>query len=160
MSLYILIGWKKFSAQCESTNQSTCRWLSYWVNARPWNIYILLLVVYAYMLSESLVYFCTNASVIVVTIILLQALRLSHKSRRTYTVGDIVNLMSVDVQRLMDVTYYLHMLWSSPLQILLALGFLYQTMGPSIFAGFGLMVLLIPLNVVIASFSKKFQVNC
>ena len=88
-----------------------------------------------------------------------QTLSISHKARRHYTVGEIINLMSVDVQRLMDATYYLHMLWSSPLQILLALFFLHRTMGPSVYAGFGVMVLLIPVNAVIGMISKKFQVN-
>ena len=66
--------------------------------------------------------------------------------------------MSVDAQRLMDLMTYFHMIWSAPLQIVLALVFLYQTMGVSIFAGFVLMILLIPVNAVIAAISKKFQV--
>ena len=66
--------------------------------------------------------------------------------------------MSVDAQRLMDLMTYFHMIWSAPLQIVLALVFLYQTMGASIFAGFVLMILLIPVNAVIAAISKKFQV--
>ena len=32
--------------------------------------------------------------------------------------------------------------------------------GASIFAGFGVMLLLIPVNAVIAYFSRKFQVSC
>ena len=73
--------------------------------------------------------------------------------------GEIVNLMSVDAQRLMDVVTYLHIIWSGPLQILLSLLLLYQTMGPSIFAGFGVMVLLIPITSVISMVSKKLQVK-
>lgn len=37
--------------------------------------------------------------------------------------------MSVDAQRLMDLTTYLNMLWSAPLQIALAIYFLYQILG-------------------------------
>ena len=87
----------------------------------------------------------------------LQALRLSNKARRTSTVGEIVNLMSVDAQRFVDLMIHLHMLWSSPFQIILSLIFLYLTMGPSIFAGFAVMVLMIPLNSCLASWSKKLQ---
>lgn len=43
--------------------------------------------------------------------------------------GEIVNLMSVDAQRFMDLTAYLNMLWSAPLQIALSLYFLYQILG-------------------------------
>ena len=65
--------------------------------------------------------------------------------------------MSVDVQRLKDLMPNLHMIWSAPLQIVLSLIFLYLTMGPSIFAGFAVLVLMIPLNSCLASCSKKFQ---
>ena len=85
-------------------------------------------------------------------------MRLSNSARRSSTVGEIVNLMSVDTQRLMDLTTYFHMIWSAPLQIILSLVFLYETMGASIFAGFAVMLLLIPINAIIAYFSRKFQV--
>jgi hypothetical protein len=52
---------------------------------------------------------------------------------------------------------HLHMLWSAPFQIVLSLIFLYLTMGPSIFAGFAVMILMVPLNSCLASWSKKFQ---
>ena len=67
--------------------------------------------------------------------------------------------MSVDAQRFMDLMSYLHLIWSAPLQIVLSLGFLYATMGPSIFAGFAVMVLLIPVNALIAAKSRQYQVG-
>ena len=54
---------------------------------------------------------------------------------------------------------HLHMIWSAPYQIILSLVFLYLTMGPSIFAGFAVMVLMIPLNSWLASWSKRLQVK-
>ena len=84
---------------------------------------------------------------------------MSSKARRTSTVGEIVNLMSVDAQRFMDLVTYLHMIWSAPLQIVIALIFLWFTMGPSIFAGFFVMVLLIPINAAIAAKSRQYQVS-
>jgi ATP-binding cassette subfamily C (CFTR/MRP) protein 1 len=41
-------------------------------------------------------------------------------------VGEIVNLMSVDAQRFMDLITYINMIWSAPLQVILALYFLWQ----------------------------------
>ena len=58
-----------------------------------------------------------------------QALRMSNSARRESTIGEVVNLMSVDAQRFMDLTTYLNMLWSAPLQIALSLYFLWQTLG-------------------------------
>ena len=67
--------------------------------------------------------------------------------------------MSVDAQRLMDLMSYINMIWSAPLQIILSLVFLYLTMGPSIFAGFAVMLLMIPLNAVLATWARKLQVK-
>ena len=67
--------------------------------------------------------------------------------------------MSVDAQRFMDLLPYLHNIWSAPLQIVLSLVFLYLTLGPSIFAGFAIMLLMIPLNIVLGSWIKKLQVK-
>ena len=89
----------------------------------------------------------------------LQSLRLSNSARRQSTVGEIVNLMSVDAQRLMNLATYLHLIWSAPLQIVLAIVLLYITMGPSVFAGVGVMILMIPVNATIASIAKKLQVS-
>ena len=70
-----------------------------------------------------------------------------------------MNLMAVDAQRLMDLTAYVNVLWSSPLTILIALYFLYDAMGPSVLAGVGVLVLLIPLNMVVSRIARKLQVR-
>lgn len=57
----------------------------------------------------------------------------------------------------MDVVTYLHMLWSAPFQIALSLYFLYDIMGASVFAGLGVMILLIPVNTVIAKWQRKYS---
>lgn len=47
--------------------------------------------------------------------------------------GEIVNLMSVDAQRFMDLAPFLNLMWSAPLQIVLAIYFLWQVtpeLGP------------------------------
>uniref|UniRef100_A0A0P4Y794 ABC-type glutathione-S-conjugate transporter n=1 Tax=Daphnia magna TaxID=35525 RepID=A0A0P4Y794_9CRUS len=95
----------------------------------------------------------------IVSSIYRKAIKISSSSRKESTVGEIVNLMSVDAQRLMDLTTYLNMLWSAPLQIALAIYFLYQILGPSVFAGLGVMILLIPVNGVLANATKKLQIQ-
>ena len=67
--------------------------------------------------------------------------------------------MSVDAQRLMDLTTYANVLWSSPLTILIALYFLYDAMGPSVLAGVGVLVLLIPFNIIVSRIARKLQVK-
>ncbi|KAK1162182.1 canalicular multispecific organic anion transporter 2-like isoform X1 [Acipenser oxyrinchus oxyrinchus] len=88
-----------------------------------------------------------------------KSLVITTSAKRSSTVGEIVNLMSVDAQRFMDLTTFLNMLWSAPLQIILALYFLWQYLGPSVLAGVAVMVLLIPLNAAIAMKTRAFQVE-
>ena len=65
--------------------------------------------------------------------------------------------MSVDAQRFMDLVNYLHIIWSGPLQIVLALIFLYLTMGPSIFAGLAIMILMMPVNAVVSAIMRRLH---
>uniref|UniRef100_A0A665WLN5 Multidrug resistance-associated protein 1 n=1 Tax=Echeneis naucrates TaxID=173247 RepID=A0A665WLN5_ECHNA len=87
-----------------------------------------------------------------------KALVISSTARRTSTVGEMVNLMSVDAQRFMDLITYINMIWSAPLQVVLALYFLWQNLGPSVLAGVAVMVLMVPVNAVIAMKTKTYQV--
>uniref|UniRef100_A0A665WWK1 ATP-binding cassette, sub-family C (CFTR/MRP), member 3 n=1 Tax=Echeneis naucrates TaxID=173247 RepID=A0A665WWK1_ECHNA len=88
-----------------------------------------------------------------------KALVITNAAKRSSTVGEIVNLMSVDAQRFMDLTTFLNMLWSAPLQIMLALYFLWQNLGPSVLAGVAVMIMLIPFNAVIAMKTRAYQVE-
>ncbi|KAJ8344971.1 hypothetical protein SKAU_G00291640 [Synaphobranchus kaupii] len=88
-----------------------------------------------------------------------KALVITSAARRSSTVGEIVNLMSVDAQRFMDLVTYINMVWSAPLQVVLALYFLWQTLGPSVLAGVAVMVLMFPINAFIAMKNKAFQVS-
>ena len=87
-----------------------------------------------------------------------KALRLSSEGRLSKTTGDIVNHMAVDQQRLSDLTQFGTQLLSAPFQIVLCMLSLYQLVGPSMFAGVGVMILMIPLNGVIARMMKKLQI--
>lgn len=59
----------------------------------------------------------------------------------------------------MELTAYLNMLWSAPLQIGLALYFLWNILGPSVLAGLAVMIILIPINGFIASRVKTLQIR-
>ncbi|XP_011616814.2 canalicular multispecific organic anion transporter 2 isoform X2 [Takifugu rubripes] len=100
-----------------------------------------------------------NVRTAIIGAIYRKALVITNAAKRSSTVGEVVNLMSVDAQRFMDLTTFLNMLWSAPLQIFLALYFLWQNLGPSVLAGVAVMVMLIPLNAVIAMKTRAFQVE-
>ena len=98
-----------------------------------------------------------NIRTALVNIIYRKSLKLSHESRQKSTIGEIVNLMSVDAQRFMDLMTYIHMIWSAPFQILLSVIFLYFAIKYAVFAGLVVMFLLIPIHLVIGSINRKLQ---
>ena len=86
-----------------------------------------------------------------------KSLRLSTEGRAAKSSGDIVNYMSVDVQRLQDLAQYGQMLWSAPFQLILCMASLYQLIGVSFLAGIGVMIALVPVNGLMARLMKKLQ---
>ncbi|KRZ88108.1 Multidrug resistance-associated protein 1, partial [Trichinella sp. T8] len=94
-----------------------------------------------------------------VSALFTKSLRLSNAARRQSTIGEVVNLMSVDVQRFTDVVLYISMIGSAPYQILLSVYFLWEVIGASVLSGVGFLILLIPLNYFISSKQNKLQVS-
>ena len=75
------------------------------------------------------------------------------------SIGEIVNLMSVDAQKLQDAPPFLHLLWSAPLVVGLCMYFLWQELGPSAMAGLLLVLFMIPFNAAFAEKMRKLQVT-
>ena len=84
-------------------------------------------------------------------------MRLNGESRHEFTVGEIVNLMTVDVQKCNDLLVHLNFMWSGPFQMIVSLGFLYNLMGWSVIAGFAVLLLLLPLNIYVSTKEKFIQ---
>ncbi|XP_041637494.1 ATP-binding cassette sub-family C member 4-like [Cheilinus undulatus] len=75
-----------------------------------------------------------------------KALGLSSESMGRTTTGQIVNLLSNDVNRFDEITINLHYLWVGPLQAVVILVFLWYEVGPSCLAGMAVIVLMLPLQ--------------
>uniref|UniRef100_A0A3P9LP00 ATP-binding cassette, sub-family C (CFTR/MRP), member 2 n=1 Tax=Oryzias latipes TaxID=8090 RepID=A0A3P9LP00_ORYLA len=88
-----------------------------------------------------------------------KALVVSNDTRKESTVGETVNLMSADAQRFNDVTNFIHLLWSCPLQITVSTAFLWLELGPSVLAGLLVMLLMVPINGLLATKAKKYQLE-
>lgn len=86
-----------------------------------------------------------------------KSLKLSNEGRAAKSTGDIVNYMAVDTARLQDLTQYGQQLWSAPFQIILCMVSLYQLVGLSMLAGVGAMLIMIPVNGLIARVMKTLQ---
>ncbi|KAH7104662.1 multidrug resistance-associated ABC transporter [Auriculariales sp. MPI-PUGE-AT-0066] len=61
-------------------------------------------------------------------------------------IGKIVQLMSGDANRVANLVSGLYFLYSAPFEILFAALFLYQLMGWTAFAGFGILIIVSPIN--------------
>ncbi|TIC23626.1 hypothetical protein E3Q12_01940 [Wallemia mellicola] len=88
-----------------------------------------------------------------------KSLHLSNNERSQRPTGDVVNLMSVDTNRLTDLCTYGHILWSGPFQIVLAFFSLYDLLGWQSFVGVGVMIISIPVTTVIARYVKKLSLE-
>ncbi|KAK7751482.1 ATP-binding cassette glutathione S-conjugate transporter ycf1 [Diatrype stigma] len=86
-----------------------------------------------------------------------KSLKLSNEGRTSKSTGDIVNYMAVDAQRLQDLTQFAQQVWSAPFQIIICMVSLYQLVGWSMLAGIGVMIVMIPINGIIARFMKRLQ---
>ncbi|XP_076363250.1 multidrug resistance-associated protein 1-like isoform X2 [Tachypleus tridentatus] len=88
-----------------------------------------------------------------------KSLQLSNSARKKFTVGEIVNLMAVDTQRVMEFVQIVNIIWAAPLQIGVCLWLLWQHLGVSTLGGFGVMILLFPLNGFITAKLRNLQVQ-
>nr|APD26519.1 ATP-binding cassette transporter subfamily C member 1 X6 protein [Brachionus koreanus] len=86
-----------------------------------------------------------------------KSLKLSSQSRRMATVGEMTNLMQVNTQSFVDLTAYVNILWSGPLQIAISIYLLWQYLGPACLAGVGVMIISIPLNGFLSNRAKVYQ---
>lgn len=98
-----------------------------------------------------------NVRTSVTNAIFQKALILSSEARSTRTTGDTVNLMSIDTQRLQDVCQNGNMIWSGPVQIILCLFSLYKLVHNSMWVGVVILVILVPVNSLLASNQKCLQ---
>ena len=99
----------------------------------------------------------SKSPLIVIDCNLSQSLVLTRKSYQTRTIGEMVNLMSIDAHRFIETLSYFHMIWSGPLQIVVALVVLYWTMGLAILAGLAVLLLLLPFTLLVFLLGQKFQ---
>ncbi|NWV84225.1 MRP1 protein, partial [Dasyornis broadbenti] len=82
---------------------------------------------------------------------------MSNASRKAATIGEIVNLVSVDVQKLMDLIIYFNGTWLAPIRIIICFVFLWQLLGPSALTAIAVFLFLLPLNFVITKKRSQFQ---
>uniref|UniRef100_A0A673B3B2 ABC-type glutathione-S-conjugate transporter n=1 Tax=Sphaeramia orbicularis TaxID=375764 RepID=A0A673B3B2_9TELE len=86
-----------------------------------------------------------------------KCLLMSSSARRQCTLGEIISLVSADVQKLMDFVVYVNSVWVAPIEIAFCFYFLWQLLGPPSLAGLSAVVLIFPLNGFIAKLRSRLQ---
>ncbi|KAI4882036.1 hypothetical protein NFI96_012507 [Prochilodus magdalenae] len=92
-----------------------------------------------------------EARAAVVSTIYTKALKVSGSSLARFSMGEVVNFMSTDTDRLVNFFRSFHEVWSLPFQFALALYLLYLQVGVAFLGGLGVAILLVPLNKFLAA---------
>lgn len=90
-------------------------------------------------------------------LIFQKSLRLSSESRANRTSGEIVNLMSVDVNRIQSISQNMSTLITAPLELVICVYSLWAILGKATLVGVLTMVFLIPINTSIVRYSRKLN---
>ncbi|ETV69926.1 hypothetical protein H257_14523 [Aphanomyces astaci] len=91
----------------------------------------------------------------IVTAVYDKSLVLASSSKKS--TGEITNLMSVDAQRLQEITNYLHAIWFALFQMAVTSTLLYMQLGVAYFAAFAIMVLLVPVTTAVSNLMQTLQ---
>ncbi|KAL6008314.1 ATP-binding cassette sub- C member 9 [Asimina triloba] len=86
-----------------------------------------------------------------------KGLLLSSQSRQSRTSGEIINYMSVDIQRITDFVWYLNIIWMLPIQISLAIFILHSNLGLGSLAALAATAVVMAFNVPLTRTQKRFQ---
>uniref|UniRef100_A0A3Q3IQJ7 ATP-binding cassette sub-family C member 10 n=1 Tax=Monopterus albus TaxID=43700 RepID=A0A3Q3IQJ7_MONAL len=92
-----------------------------------------------------------SARAALVSAIYGKALRVSSSSLAGFTLGEVVNLMSTDTDRVVNFFTSFHELWSLPFQFSITVYLLYLQVGMAFLGGLCVALLLVPLNKFLAS---------
>ena len=93
-------------------------------------------------------------------ILVFKALLLSMGSKKTTTVGEMVNLLAVDAQKIQDMVIYSNCFLDIPLHVIFGMFCIWLEVGWACLAGIGVLAILLPLNIfVIAHQCQKLQVR-
>nr|CAD7591948.1 unnamed protein product [Timema genevievae] len=87
----------------------------------------------------------------IVTTVYRKTLTVSATSLTKFSIGEVMNFMSTDTDRIVNSCPSFHALWSIPFQIAVTLYLLYNQVGLAFLTGVGFTLVLIPINKFVAT---------
>ncbi|KAK1662423.1 hypothetical protein QYE76_050582 [Lolium multiflorum] len=94
-----------------------------------------------------------------VSVVYQKGISLSSSSRQSCSSGEMINIISVDADRVGLFSWYMHEFWLIPFQVSMALFILYSTLGIASVAALGVTVIVMLATVLPMQIQEKFQGN-
>ena len=116
---------------------------------------IFLETVYAYWVDR----YGLKVKVSVTTLVYRQFMHLRSYKLSEFSTGNLVNLLTSDSERVVNLAPSFNGLWSMPVEAVVAIWLLYYQIGVSCFVGVGFLVLLLPSNHLITKLIGKFSTD-
>ncbi|RTG83221.1 ATP-binding cassette, subfamily C (CFTR/MRP), member 1, partial [Schistosoma bovis] len=88
-----------------------------------------------------------------------KSLRLSSEARSQYTTGELINLLSVDVNRIKELFMFSFLVWDAFIEFGLSFILLWRQLGSAAIAGVGFLLLVLPLNCLLIWATQKFEIR-
>ena len=88
-----------------------------------------------------------------------KTLRLSSRGKSDFSTGEIINLVSIDCQRISDQIDFIGCIWGIPLQLAIGMYLLYNELGVAALFGFLGALVLVPLNSILGFIATKQKVS-
>lgn len=99
----------------------------------------------------------TRGKAALIALIYHKGLTLSCQSKQGHTSGEIINIMTVDAERIGVFGWHMHDLWLVILQVGLALAILYKNLGLASIATLVTTVIVMLVNVPLGKLQENFQ---
>ncbi|XP_040281246.1 multidrug resistance-associated protein 4 [Bufo bufo] len=141
----------------EKYDHSDADLASAYINAAALSVCTLLLAVFHHIYFYYVLRAGMKLRVAMCHMIYKKALRLSNTAMGQTTTGQIVNLLSNDVNKFDQVTIFLHFLWAGPLQAIAVTVLLWIEIGPSCLAGMAVLFILMPLQTILGKFFTSLR---
>ncbi|CAH8563643.1 unnamed protein product [Schistosoma turkestanicum] len=88
-----------------------------------------------------------------------KSLRLSSEARSQYTTGELINLLSIDVNRIKELFMFSFLVWDAFIEFGLSFILLWRQLGSAAIAGVGFLLFVLPLNCLLIWATQKFEIR-
>ena len=161
---------------CTCTNPLLLQWIVTWINEpdhdkKPFSTSVAVMLACSYLIVNSIKslvlgqYFWRGfrlglrSRAAIGQVVYAKALSLAHEGRQEFGVGAIVSYMQIDAQKVADALPYLHLTWSGPLQLVVAMILLCrrEVLGPIPgLVGLAIMIVSMPITSWVSKKTMTF----